>query len=146
MDYQYIEDVRKLGFGMFNHFGLYSLVGKGEWYENVYKVDPKEYEKLIDRFYIPLCWAKNLVRAAKQAGCRYITLTTCHHEGFSLFDTCGLTYFDVMHSPTKRDLVKEFTDECRAEGIVPVLYHTVIDWHNRDYVEGRYDEYFEYLA
>ena len=104
---------------MFIHFGLYSVIGKGEWYYWQYKPDQKEYEKNIEKFRVTKNWAKNLVKTAKRAGCKYITLTTRHHDGFSLYDTCGLNDFDAPHSATGRDLVREFVDECNAEGIVP---------------------------
>lgn len=119
MAYEYIENFKRLGFGMFIHFGLYSVIGKGEWYYWQYKPDQKEYEKNIEKFRVTKNWAKNLVKTAKRAGCKYITLTTRHHDGFSLYDTCGLNDFDAPHSATGRDLVREFVDECNAEGIVP---------------------------
>ncbi len=88
--YEYIERFKNLGFGMFVHFGLYSVAGKGEWYLACNKnADKTKYEALTSRFKITKNWAKNLVKTAKSAGCRYITLTTRHHDGFSLYDTCG---------------------------------------------------------
>ena len=134
MAYEYIENFKRLGFGMFIHFGLYSVIGKGEWYYWQYKPDQKEYEKNIEKFRVTKNWDKNLVKTAKRAGCKYITLTTRHHDGFSLYDTCGLNDFDAPHSATGRDLVREFVDECNAEGIVPFFYHTLLDWHNTDYI------------
>ena len=133
MAYEYIENFKRLGFGMFIHFGLYSVIGKGEWYYWQYKPDQKEYEKNIEKFRVTKNWAKNLVKTAKDAGCKYITLTTRHHDGFSLYDTCGLSEFDAPRSPTGRDLIREFVDECNKEGIIPFFYHTLLDWHNPDY-------------
>ena len=141
---QYIENFEKLGMGLFVHFGLYSIVGKGEWYKSTHGIDMKEYIPLINKFKIKKTWAKELVSTAKKAGAKYITITTRHHDGFSLFDTCGLSEFDVMHSPTGRDLIREFVDECNAAGIVPFFYHTLLDWYNPDY-KTNFPKYLEYL-
>lgn len=141
---QYIANFEKLGMGLFVHFGLYSIVGKGEWYKAAHGVDMKEYMPLINKFKIKKTWAKELVSTAKKAGAKYITITTRHHDGFSLFDTCGLNDFDVMHSPTGRDLMREFVDECNAAGIVPFFYHTLLDWYHPDY-NTNFPKYLEYL-
>lgn len=144
MAYEYIERFKKLGFGLFCHFGLYSNLGLGEWVLHIHKLDKKEYNKQIENFKIAEDWAQKLVTTAKSAGCKYITLTTRHHEGFSLFDTCGLNDFDAPHSACKRDLVREFVDACNAEGIVPFFYHTLLDWYNPDYTEN-FPKYIDYL-
>ena len=144
MKYQYIEDFKKMGFGLFVHFGLYSVVGKGEWYQNAYNVPQTEYDALMSKFNVKKNWAKELVKTAKKAGAKYITLTTRHHDGFSLFDTCGLSDFDAPHSASHRDLVKEFVDECRKEGIKPFFYHTLIDWRHPDF-KNDFPKYLEYL-
>ncbi|MBO5928122.1 MAG: alpha-L-fucosidase [Clostridia bacterium] len=142
---QYIKDFENLGFGLFVHFGLYSNYGKGEWSEFMHKIPKEKYEeKLFKRFKPAKNWAKNLVETAKKAGCKYITLTTRHHEGFSLFDTKGLTEFDSVHS-CGRDIVKEFVDECNKNGIVPFFYHTLLDWHNPDYYNN-FPLYIDYLV
>lgn len=142
--YEYIENFKRLGFGMFIHFGLYSVIGRGEWYYMQYVPDKNEYESTINKFKITKNWAKNLVKTAKDAGCKYITLTTRHHDGFSLYDTRGLSEFDAPHSPTGRDLIREFVDECNKEGIIPFFYHTLLDWHNHDYYND-FPEYIDYL-
>lgn len=142
--YEYIENFKRLGFGMFIHFGLYSVIGRGEWYYMQYIPDKNEYENTINKFKITKNWAKNLVKTAKDAGCKYITLTTRHHDGFSLYDTCGLSEFDAPHSPTGRDLIREFVDECNKEGITPFFYHTLLDWHNPDY-NNDFPKYIDYL-
>ncbi len=141
---QYIADFEKLGFGVFVHFGLYSILGKGEWYKDIYKIPMESYAPLIQEFKIKEDWAKELVQTAKDAGARYITLTTRHHDGFSLFDTCGLSDFDVMHSPTGRDLIKEFVTECNAAGIKPFFYHTLLDWKRPEY-KTDFPKYLQYL-
>lgn len=144
MSYEYIERFKKLGFGLFCHFGLYSKLGRGEWALRIYGLNTSEYNAQAKSFEIAEDWAKRLVATAKIAGCKYITLTTRHHDGFSLFDTCGLNDFDAPHSACKRDLVREFVDECNAEGIVPFFYHTLLDWHNPDYKEN-FPKYIDYL-
>ena len=127
-----IKEFEKLGFGMFVHFGLYSIVGKGEWYKCIHHVSDEDYEPLAKQFNPDKNWAKELVATAKKAGCKYITLTTRHHDGYSLYDTCGLNDYDAPHS-CGRDLVREFVDECNAAGIVPFFYHTLLDWHEESY-------------
>lgn len=143
--YEYIENFKRLGFGLFVHFGLYSVEGKGEWYlECGENVDKDEYNTIISRFKINKNWAENLVKTAKKAGCRYITITTRHHDGFSLYDTQGLSNFDAPHSACGRDLIREFADECHKEGIVPFFYHTLLDWYNPDY-NSNFPKYIDYL-
>ncbi len=141
---QYIADFEKLGMGMFIHWGLYSQIGQGEWIYDSDKLDMNEYKKLADTFTAEDFDADEIALTAKNAGCRYAVLTTRHHEGFSLFDTQGLSDFDVMHTPCKRDLVKEFADACRRHGIVPFFYHTTLDWYNTDF-ENDFDKYLDYL-
>ena len=143
---QYIENFEKLGFGLFVHFGLYSVVGKGEWYLFLNpSADAKDYEKLTSKFRVNKNWAKELVNTAKQTGCKYITLTTRHHDGFSLFDTCGLNAYDAPHSACGRDLIKEFVDACNEGGIVPFFYHTLLDWREESY-KTDFSKYIDYLA
>lgn len=142
---QYIKDFEALGMGLFVHFGLYSIVGKGEWYLHIGEdADVAKYEKLTERFNPTKNWAKNLVKAAKSAGAKYITITTRHHDGFSLFDTCGLSDYDCMHAACHRDLIREFVDACRASGIVPFFYHTLLDWRHPDY-KNDFPAYLKYL-
>lgn len=138
-----IKDFEKLGFGMFVHFGLYSLIGKGEWYKCVMGISDEEYEPLAKQFNPDKNWAKELVASAKAAGCKYITLTTRHHDGYSLYDTCGLNDYDAPHS-CGRDLVREFVDACNAEGIVPFFYHTYLDWYKKTY-DTDFKAYLKYL-
>lgn len=139
-----IERFEKMGFGMFVHWGLYSQLGMGEWTYFTHKRKMDEYKKLKDTFTAEDFNAEELVLTAKNAGCKYITLTTRHHEGFSLYDTKGLNDFDAPHSPAKRDLVREFVDACNKHDIVPFFYHTTLDWYNPDF-EKDFDAYLEYL-
>ena len=140
----HIARFEKLGFGMFVHWGLYSQLGAGEWTYLIHNRDMNEYKKLADTFTAEDFDAEALVLTAKAAGCKYITFTTRHHEGFSLYDTCGLSDFDSVHSPAKRDLVKEFVDACHKHDILPMLYHTTLDWYQPSF-ENDFDAYLEYL-
>ncbi len=142
----YIENFERLGFGLFVHFGLYSVVGKGEWYLHLNpKANAMEYEKLTGKFRINKNWAKELVKTAKRAGCKYITLTTRHHDGFSLYDTCGLNEYDAPHSACGRDLIREFVDACNEGGIMPMFYHTLLDWREESF-EKDFPAYIDYLV
>ena len=145
MKYQYVEDFKNLGFGMFVHFGVYSVLKKGEWAKNILNIPYEEYDKLIKKFNVTKNWAKNLVKTAKNAGCKYITLTTRHHDGFSLYDTKGLSNYDINLTKQKRDLVKEFVDACNEQGIVPFFYHTLLDWHHPDF-NTDFPKYIDYLV
>ncbi len=139
---QYIKDFEQLGLGVFVHFGLYSLLESGEWTLELNKRNPDEYKKLTEKFN-PGDMGE-MVREIKKSGAKYITLTTRHHDGFSLYDTCGLSDYDAPHSAAKRDLVREFVDACREEDIVPFFYHTIIDWSRPDY-ETDFEGYLKYL-
>lgn len=141
---EYIKEYEKLGLGMFVHFGIYSLLGSGEWVKHLHGIPDGEYNLLKERFDPSPDWACDLVSAAKDAGCRYITLTTRHHDGFSLYDTRGLNDFDAPHSLCGRDLVREFVDACREKGIIPFFYHTLLDWYNKDF-NNDFKAYLEYL-
>lgn len=150
-----ILDFEKLGFGMFVHFGLYSQLGKGEWALKCLGIPQAEYDRLAETFCPDPQWAKSLASAAKQAGCKYITITTRHHDGYSLYDTCGLSAYDAPHS-CGRDLIREFVDACREEELIPFFYHTLIDWREKTCPfhsdthpewdrEGDWEAYMEYL-
>lgn len=124
-----VKDFEKLGFGMFVHFGAYSVLGRGEWAKLLCNIPYERYNaEAVEKFNPDPDWAENLVLVAKDAGCKYITLTTRHHDGFSLFDTCGLNEYDTVHT-IGRDLVREFADACRKHDIIPFFYHTLVDWH-----------------
>ncbi len=139
-----IAEFENFGFGMFIHWGLYSQLGKGEWAKCIHEIPMNEYKKLKDTFTAEKFDGRKLAQLAQAAGAKYITLTTRHHEGFSLYDTCGLNDFDAPHSPAGRDLVREFVDGCNAEGIVPFLYHTTLDWYNPDFNDN-FPKYLQYL-
>jgi alpha-L-fucosidase len=123
---------REARFGMFIHFGLYSIPARGEWVKSAEKISDEDYKKYFDEFnprdFNPREWAK----IAKAAGMKYAVLTAKHHEGFALWDS-KLSDYKVTNTPFKRDLVKEFLEAFRAEGIKVGLYFSVLDWHHPDY-------------
>jgi alpha-L-fucosidase len=138
------ERFEKLAYGMFIHWGLYSQLGQGEWVQHLRKVPMEEYAKLKNTFTAEDFDGHRIAALAREAGMRYITLTTRHHDGFSLYDTQGLSDHDAPHSPAGRDLIKDFVAGCRAEGILPIFYHTTMDWYQTSFEED-FDAYLEYL-
>ncbi len=130
---------RKDRFGMFIHWGLYAIPALGEWVMSEKQMTVEEYERYFDQFdpvdYDPAKWAK----LAKKAGMKYAVLTAKHHDGFCLFDS-ALTDYKATNTKAGRDLVREFLDAFRAEGIKVGLYFTLIDWHHPDY--PKYDDMF----
>ncbi|MFJ5958695.1 alpha-L-fucosidase [Paenarthrobacter sp. NPDC092416] len=123
-------------FGMFVHWGLYALPARHEWVMNREEITVEEYSKYFRRFdpdlYDPHEWA----RAARQAGMRYVVLTTKHHDGFCLWDS-ALTDYKANNTPAGRDLVGPYVDALRAEGLKVGFYHSLIDWHHPDFtVDG----------
>jgi alpha-L-fucosidase len=142
-----IANFERMGYGLFLHWGLYSQIGQGEWIQHIREWDWSEYEAYFNTFTAEDFDARAWARLAKGAGMRYACLTTRHHEGFSLYDTRGLSTFDAPHSPAGRDLVAEFTEACRAEGIVPFFYHTTLDWREKSHTcsEQEFTQYLDYL-
>ncbi len=126
------EWYRDARFGMFIHWGLYAIPAKNEWIRSMEELTKEAYEPYKDEFraknYDPKKWA----RLAKEAGMKYAVLTAKHHDGFCLFDS-RLTDFKSTNTPCGRDLVREFLDAFRAEGIRVGLYYSVIDWRHDDY-------------
>ena len=127
-----VEWFRNARFGMFIHWGLYSIPGRGEWVRSNEQMPEEDYLPYFERFtakdFDPAAWA----RAAKQAGMEYVVMTAKHHDGFCLFDS-RLTDFKSTNTPFGRDAVKEFVEAVRAEGLKVGLYFTLIDWHHPDY-------------
>ena len=139
-----IADFEKLGFGLFIHWGLYAQIGKGEWVMNLADIPKEEYAKLAATFTAENFSGREIARTAKKAGMKYAVLTTRHHDGFSLYDTCGLNDFDAPHAACKRDLVRDFVDGCNSEGILPFFYHTTLDWREESF-RTDFKEYQKYL-
>ena len=122
---------RKARFGMFIHYGLYSVIGRHEWAMSMEGIDVKDYEKAADCFHPKEGCCREWVRLAKQAGMKYAVLTTRHHEGFSLWDSAVNPYNSVNYGP-HRDIVREFVDACREEGLWIGFYSSLMDWHHPD--------------
>lgn len=139
-----IAEFEKMAYGMFIHWGIYSQMGMGEWAKDFFHIPDEEYDKLTGTFTGAKFDAEKIVLLAKGAGMKYITLTTRHHDGFSLYDTKELGNYNSLHSPAKRDFIREFTDACHKHGISPFFYHTTLDWHNPDFKDN-FDAYLEYL-
>jgi alpha-L-fucosidase len=119
-------------FGVSYHWGLYSGMARGEWVRSAERLSVEAYQPAFDRFaadrFDPRQWAK----AARGAGATYAILTTKHHDGFCLFDS-ALTQYKATNTPAQRDLVREYVDAFRAEGLRVGLYYSLIDWHHPDF-------------
>ena len=139
-----IQRFEKLGYGMFVHWGLYAQLGQGEWVQHLRRIPMDEYARLKDTFTAEKFDGRRVAAAARRAGMRYITITTRHHDGFSLYDTRGLSEHDAPHSAAGRDLVADFVDGCRHEGLLPFFYHTTLDWYQPSF-NADFDAYLEYL-
>lgn len=125
-------------FGIFIHWGVYSMVGHGEWVMSEENINYKDYSILPGGFYPGSFNAQEWVSAIKAAGAKYITITTRHHDGFSMFDTKASTYDIMDASPFKRDIIKELADECHKQGITINFYYSLVDWGRDDYPTGYY--------
>lgn len=125
------------GFGIFLHWGLYSMLAQGEWAMTRENLNYREYEKLAGGFYPAAFNAEEWVTAIREAGAKYICFTTRHHDGFSLFRTAQSPYNIMEASPFGRDVVKELADECHKQGIRIHLYYSLIDWWREDAPRGR---------
>ena len=155
---------REARFGLFIHWGLYAIPAgewKGEtrhaeWILTTAQIPVKEYEKFAPRFNPAKFAPEEWVKTAKDAGMKYIVITSKHHDGFCLFDS-EKTDYDVMEAtPFKQDIMKELADECRKQGIKMCWYHSIMDWHHPDYLPRRnwetrsaegadFDRYVEYM-
>lgn len=144
--------------GIFIHWGIYSMLGNGEWVMNTKSINYQEYPKLAGGFYPSHFDAERWVKAFKAAGAKYITFTTRHHDGFSMFKTATSNYNIVDGTPYGRDVLKELADACHKEGISLHLYYSHLDWSRLDYPLGRtglklgrptdkqnYDTYFAFM-
>jgi alpha-L-fucosidase len=127
---RWFQDAR---FGLFIHWGVYSVLGDGEWVMNNRKIRVAEYEKLPAFFnpidFDPAAW----VALAKAAGMKYITITSKHHDGFAMFDSKVSDWDIVDRTPYKKDVLKMLADECHRQGIKLFFYHSHLDWHHPDY-------------
>ena len=145
-------------FGMFIHWGVYSVLGDGEWVMEHQEIKKDDYEKLT-KFFNPTKFnAEKWVSLAKEAGMKYITITTKHHDGFCMFNS-DLTNYDIVDStPYGKDIIKELAEECHKQGIKLFFYYSQLDWHHNDYYprgrtgkhtgrpeEGDWNNYIDYM-
>jgi alpha-L-fucosidase len=120
-------------FGLFIHWGVYSVLGDGEWVMNNQRIPVETYEK-IPSFFNPTEFdPKEWVDVVKAAGMKYITITSKHHDGFAMFNSAVSDYDVVDRTPYKKDILKMLADECHRQGIKLFFYHSQLDWHNPDY-------------
>ena len=135
---------REARFGLFIHWGLYAVPAgiwnekttHGEWIRETAQIPVPEYEKFVSQFNPARFDAEAWVRLAKEAGMRYIVITSKHHDGFCMFDAQE-TDFDIMSTPFHRDVLKELAAACKREGIRLCFYHSIMDWHHPDYLPRR---------
>jgi alpha-L-fucosidase len=142
---------RDARFGMFIHWGLYAVPagewkgekvpGIGEWIMNNAKIPVSEYQQLAKQFNPVKFDAKEWVQIAKNAGMKYIVITSKHHDGFCLWDTKYTDYDIVDATPFKRDILGELAAECKKQGIRLCFYHSIMDWHHPDAQAPFYPNY-----
>lgn len=145
-------------YGLFIHWGPFSIPGSGEWVMNNRNIQVKEYTRLMN-FFNPIKFdAARWVSMTKNSGMKYITLITRHHDGFSLWDT-KYSDFNIMNTPYKKDIVRMLADECHKQGIKLFLYYSLLDWRREDYsywtgntghgtgrvVHGKWDDYIQFM-
>ena len=124
-------------FGIFLHWGLYSMLAQGEWVMTNQNLNHLEYRKLASGFYPSRFDAAEWVAAIKASGAKYICITTRHHEGFSMWNTQYSDYNIVKATPFQRDILKELAEECKKQGIKLHFYYSHLDWDREDYPIGR---------
>lgn len=127
---------QEMKFGLFIHWGIYSILGDGEWVMNQKKIPYDSYKRLADFFNPQAYSAKEWVAFAKKAGMKYITITSRHHDGFSMFGTKMSPYNIVDATPYKKDPLMELAKECEKEGIELHFYYSLLDWGREDYAFG----------
>ncbi|MDE3742075.1 alpha-L-fucosidase [Maribacter polysaccharolyticus] len=145
------KEFQDMKFGMFIHWGVYSVLADGEWVMFLKKIQADNYERLADFFnpqdYDPEEW----VKLAKAAGMKYITITTRHHDSFSMFDTDASDFNIVDASPYGKDPLKALAEACKKEGIKLNFYYSLLDWKRDDYKKGKkgdaeaWNEYIDFM-
>lgn len=128
---------QNMKFGMFIHWGIYSILGDGEWVMRIKNIPYNNYKRLADFFNPQQFNAKEWVQLAKNAGMKYITVTSRHHDGFSMFNTAASAYDIVDATPYKKDPLMELAQECAKEGIELHFYYSLLDWGRPDYGFGK---------
>lgn len=119
-------------FGMFIHFGLYSMGARHEWLKAREFMPEEMYQRYFEHFNPDLCDPAQWAKMAKAAGMKYALLTSKHHEGFCLFDS-KYTDYKVTNTPYGKDIVRQFVDAFRAEGLKVGFYYSLLDWHHPDF-------------
>ena len=123
-------------FGIFLHWGIYASYAQGEWYLNNGKLNKDEYAKAASGFYPARYNAEEWVKAFKDAGAGYVTITSRHHDGFSMFDTKASDYNIVKATPYAHDVIKDLDEACLKEGLKLQFYYSILDWEREDYPIG----------
>ena len=151
------QDFSNFRFGIFLHWGVYSEYAQGEWFLDTGKLKNDEYEKAASCFYPILFNAEEWVKAIKESGAKYITFTSRHHDGFSMWHTKESRYNIVDATPFRRDVLGELSEACMKEGIRLHVYYSLIDWMRADYPLGEsghfsrrtlkpdYNRYFQFM-
>lgn len=151
------EAFRDNKFGVFIHWGVYSMLANGEWVMSKKKIPYSKYSLLPGGFYPSKFDAAQWVSAIKASGAKYITITSRHHDGFSMFGSKASSYNIVDATPFGRDILKELADECRRQGITLNFYYSLVDWGRADYPKGTsgpdkcdkcadYDHYADFMC
>jgi alpha-L-fucosidase len=126
------KDFQDMKFGMFIHWGVFSILGDGEWVMNNKNIKVADYKRLQDFFNPTAFDAKKWVATAKGAGMKYITFVTRHHDGFSNWDT-KQSDWKITNTPYGKDVLALLAKECHAQGIKLFLYYSLLDWSRNDY-------------
>lgn len=135
-------------YGLFIHFGLYSVAARHEWVQTLEEISVEKYKKYFEQFNPDLLDAKIWAKKAKEAGFKYVIITAKHHEGFCLWDTKETTY-KVTNTPYKRDLLSELIQTFRDEGLKIGIYYSLLDWYHPDFLVDGYHpmrNHAEYIA
>ena len=130
--HQRISWFQEARFGMFLHFGLYSTPARGEWVRSYENITTEAYQPFFDSFNPKHFDARAWAKAAKEAGMQYVVLTAKHHDGFCLFDS-QYTDYKSTNTPFGRDIIREYVDALREEGLRVGFYYSLLDWHHPDY-------------
>ncbi|MDF2944889.1 MAG: hypothetical protein K0S01_3747 [Herbinix sp.] len=123
---------RDARFGMFLHWGLYAIPARGEWVRSQERISNEDYECYFNEFNPTRYDAREWAKAAKAAGMKYAVMTTKHHDGFCLFDT-KWTMYNATNTPAGRDLIREYVEAFRAEGLKVGFYYSLLDWYHEDF-------------
>ena len=127
------EAFRDAQFGIFIHWGVYSVLGRGEWVMNNEKMTVDQYEPLAEEFDPQQFDAEAWVRLFQQAGAHYITITSKHHDGFCMWDSRVTNWDIVDRTPYGKDVLKQLAEACARHGLMLFFYHSQVDWHHPEY-------------